>query len=252
MHVIYEDNHLLAIDKQAGMPSQPDSSGDLSLIDQARAWVKEKYAKPGDVYLALLHRLDRPVSGAVITARTSKAAARMADIFRRRDIEKKYLALVEWYTKPADNERLVNVLRPKGGGGMEVIKGSGGGKEDKKASLSYSLLARSEKRALLLVTLETGVKHQIRAQLAFRGLPVVGDFRYGPYGKPANTEAVENGRENLLHSAKLAFTHPVAKTAVEIECAPPQFWHQWLRDLPFDSLGNDLFIKPQRPQRTQS
>lgn len=231
MHVIYEDNHLLAIDKPAGLPSQPDSSGDLSLIDQARAWVKEKYAKPGDVYLALVHRLDRPVSGIILTARTSKAAGRVADIFRRRDIEKKYLALVEWYTKPDDNERLVNILRPKGGG-MEVVNATGEGKEDKKASLTYSLLARSEKRALLLVTLETGVKHQIRAQLAFRGMPVVGDFRYGPHGKPARPESVENGRAILLHSAQLSFIHPVAKKPLDLRCSPPKYWQHWFQDLP--------------------
>lgn len=227
MRIVYEDNHLLAVDKPAGTPSQPDSSGDPSLIEEAKLWVKEKYAKPGEVYLALLHRLDRPVSGIVLLARTDKAAKRMADRFRRRAVEKKYLVLVERKADPGPGARLADTLRERDGGGMEIARSG----EGKQASLSYQTLAEAGGRALLLVTLETGVKHQIRLQLASRGLPVVGDFRYGAFGKPARPEPVMDGRAILLHAFGLAFDHPVGKGPLELRCPPPEYWRDKLADM---------------------
>ncbi len=226
MEIRYLDNHLLAVDKPAGVPSQPDSSGDASLDELAKEYLKREFAKPGEVYLGLLHRLDRPTSGLVLMARTSKAASRMADQFRRRLVEKTYLALVECHAGPLAEARLENLLAPLDNGGMAVCRAGEKKNGAKEARLSYRTLRRlaEGKRALLSVRLETGVKHQIRCQLAHVGLPVVGDFRYGPFGRPARPEPVEGGKAILLHAAELAFEHPVRKEPVRIEAQLPAYW----------------------------
>lgn len=244
MQLVYSDNHLLAIDKPAGLPSQPDASGDPSLIDAAKAWVKETYHKPGDVYLALLHRLDRPVSGVILTARTDKAAGRMADRFRRRAVEKRYLALVECAAEPPEAERLVDALAEKDGGGMHLVKHGG-----REARLAYRVLGRDKtaRRALLLVELETGVKHQIRLQLAGRGLPVVGDFRYGAFGKPARPEPVNGGRAILLHSAGMAFDHPVGRGWLDVRAGPPEYWEKWLSGMDLAAAARE-WLRPEPAQ----
>lgn len=234
--IVYGDNHLLAVDKPAGVPSQPDASGDPSLIDMAKAWVKEKYAKPGAVYLALLHRLDRPVSGIVLTARTDKAASRLADAFRRRAVAKRYLALVECAAPPEAAARLEDRLADNGNGGSRIV--ASGGTE---ARLSYTTLGRSAEggRALLLVDLETGGKHQIRVQLASKGLPIVGDFRYGAFGKPARPEPVAGGRAILLHAAGTAFEHPVGKGRLDLRRGPPGHWRRHLAGLELDRAAGE-------------
>lgn len=227
---LYADNHLLAVNKPAGLPAQPDESGDEALIDLAKAWVRRKGNKPGDVYLALLHRLDRPTSGVVLLARTSKAAGRMADLFRRREIEKRYLALVECRAEPDAEGRLENFLAPNPGGGMRVVAGREAGARE--ARLAYRTLAAGGGRALLEILLETGVKHQIRCQLAKIGLPVVGDFRYGAFGRVARPEPVAGGRAILLHAWRAAFVHPVRREPVAIAAPHPEFWRDFLSPLP--------------------
>lgn len=245
LHVLLEDNHLLVVDKPAGMPAQPDSSGDVSLDVAAKDYLRHKYAKPGNIYLGLLHRLDRPTSGVVALAKTDKAAGRMADSFRRRAVLKWYLALVECHAEPEKNARLKDTLAPLDNGGMRVASDGTVGKNDKKdraAELSYRLLAKSRdrNRALLLVNLHTGVKHQIRCQLAARGLPVAGDFRYGPFGRPARPEPVADGRAILLHAARIAFEHPVRREPVTVSSPPPGHW-----TTEFGGIVADLFREEQ-------
>lgn len=223
---IHEDNHLLAACKPCGMPSQPDASGDESLDAIAKQYLKVKYAKPGDVYLGLLHRLDRPTSGVVVMARTDKAASRMAALFRNREIDKAYLALVECVGKPKAADRLRDWLEPLDNGGMRVTEEKTA--RAREARLAYRLLGMSGDggRALLEITLETGVKHQIRCQLAARGLPVTGDFRYGAFGKAARPEPVLNGGGVLLHAWRVGFVHPVRKERLELTAGAPEHWRK--------------------------
>ncbi|MCC8190693.1 MAG: RluA family pseudouridine synthase [Planctomycetes bacterium] len=229
---IYSDNHLLAADKPSGLPSQPDASGDPSLDELAKDYLRRTCHKPGAVYLGLLHRLDRPTSGVVVMARTSKAASRMAAAFRDRQVEKRYLALVACRAAPDPTGRLEDHLAPIASGGMRVA--AAGDPGARPARLAYQTLAVREdgRQALLAVDLETGVKHQIRCQLAWAGLPVVGDFRYGPNGRPARPTAVAGGRAILLHARRVAFTHPVRREPVVIEAPLPSHWQPFLAALP--------------------
>lgn len=242
MDKAYIDNHLLVADKPAGMPSQPDASGDVSLVDAAKDWLKREFAKPGNVYLALLHRLDRPTSGLVALARTEKAAGRMSEMFRRREVEKTYLAVVECHAKPEPEQCLEQRLARTGNGGVRVVRSEGG--EAKWAKLRYRTLAVTNDggRALLAVRLDTGVKHQIRAQLAHAGLPVAGDFRYGPFGDVARPTPVVEGKAILLHAGKLGFVHPVRREPLAVVAPPPDFWRPFLALFPdavvADALGD--------------
>ncbi len=228
LSIIYEDNHLLAVDKPAGMPSQPDESGDPSLDELAKEYLRVKYAKPGNVYLGLLHRLDRPTSGVVLLARTDKAASRMAEKFRKREVAKSYRAIVEGAEALADSGEAEDMLEPIPSGGMKLVRGGAAGDRARRASLSWRVLGRLGRgRGLLEIALHTGVKHQIRAQLAWRGCPVVGDFRYGARGAAARPEAVCGGRGILLHAWRVGFSHPVRGEAVEISAAVPGFWEEY-------------------------
>lgn len=231
LKILHEDNHLLAVDKPAGLPSQPDDSGDAALDSLAQEYVRVKYRKPGEAYIALLHRLDRPTSGVVLLAKTGKAAARMADLFRRRAIEKNYMALVD--ARQAGDAlsasgELRQFLEPGSKGGMRVASGKTA--VAREARLSWRVLGRSHHGglALLSVDLHTGVKHQIRCQLAAMGCPVVGDFRYGPHGGRARPDPVMGGRAILLHASRLGFVHPVRKEAMEVTSPFPDYWHGYL------------------------
>ncbi len=232
MKILHLDNHLLAVDKPAGLPSQPDSSGDESLVDQARAWLKHEFAKPGNVYVGLVHRLDRPTSGVILLARTDKAAGRMAEQFRSRSLEKIYLALVACHAEPKAEATLESWLKRGSNNSMTEVKANTD--QAKPARLSYTTLARTDKTALLGVRLETGVKHQIRCQLAARGLPVIGDYRYGPFGQPAHPHQVANGKAILLHASRLSLTHPVRKEPLVIDAPLPEYWNTWINALPGD------------------
>ena len=237
--ILHSDNHLLAVNKPAGMPSQPDASGDVSLVEAGKEYVKVRFGKPGNVYLALLHRLDRPTSGLCLLARTDKAAGRMADAFRRREVGKTYWAMVECLNDPGVGRELRDYLVPLANGGMRrSADKTDAGKE---ARLAYKTLATAAngRRALLEIHLETGVKHQIRCQLAGLGLPIVGDFRYGPEGRPARPDPVANGRAILLHARRLAFMHPVRREQMTI-CAPlPGHWTESLKAFPENAVPKD-------------
>ncbi len=222
----------MAVNKPGGVPSQPDASGDRPLDAMVREWLRVAFAKRGKVYLALLHRLDRPTSGVVLLSRTEKAAGRMAELFRRREIAKTYLAVVETAAGLAREGELVNYLEPAGNGGMRLVERKTAAARE--ARLGYRVLAESPAagRALLEVDLQTGVKHQIRCQLAGAGWPVVGDFRYGAFGGLARPEAVFGGRAILLHAWRVGFVHPVRREALSITAPLPGYWREGMRDFP--------------------
>ena len=214
MKVIYEDNHIIAVNKDCGEIIQGDKTGDETLIDKVKAYIKKKYNKPGDVYLGSPHRLDRPTSGVVLFARTSKALTRLNEMFQDKDaIKKTYWALVD---KLPENEEgtLVHYLwkdesknksfasvRPK--------------KEARMCSLAYRHAASLDRYHLLVVDLQTGRHHQIRAQLAKIDLHIKGDLKYG-----AAHSNPDGGIH--LHARKLEFIHPVKKEPVVIIANPPK------------------------------
>ena len=210
--VLYEDNHLIIVNKRSSDLVQGDGTGDEPLDDIVRKYIKEKYKKPGDVFLGVVHRLDRPVSGCVVYARTSKALSRMSELFRTREVRKCYWAIVS-DRPPAEEGVLTGWLKKNEKQNKSYVydrevKGSKG------AELSYRILARSERYYLLEVDLHTGRHHQIRAQLAAAGCPVKGDLKYG--SKRSN-----EGGGISLHSRRVSFTHPVKKEEISVEAPLP-------------------------------
>ena len=172
LKVLYEDNHLIAVYKPAGVLTQPDSSHEEDLMSAVKKYLKEKYRKPGNVFLGLVHRLDRPVSGIVLFAKTSKGASRLSEQFRDGTIEKIYHAVVEGKF-PEKKGMLVNYL-VKDAKKKKAFEGEG-----KKAELSYEVVKSNDKYSLLKIKLHTGKFHQIRAQLSLIGFPIAGDVKYG-------------------------------------------------------------------------
>ena len=217
--ILYLDNHLLVVNKPAGTLSQGDATGDLDLLTQGKAYLKERFDKPGNVFLGLVHRLDRPVSGIMVFARTSKAASRLARQFKMRSVEKRYLAVVEGRLEGDGvlvdhlwkDHRIVRVV-PE-----EHAKGQ-------RAELSYRVLDSGKNVTFVEVILATGRPHQIRVQLSHLGYPIVGDFKYG-----ASTEF--DGRNLALHSYLLSIDHPTTKKRMTWQVAPPAAW----RGLPGES-----------------
>jgi len=210
--VLYEDNHIIIVNKRSSDLVQGDGTGDEPLDDMVRAYIKEKYNKPGDVFLGVVHRLDRPVSGCVVYARTSKALSRLSELFRTREVKKCYWAIVT--DRPPEEEGTLrsylkkNEKQNKSYVYDKEVKGS------KLADLSYRLLARSERYYLLEVDLYTGRHHQIRAQLAAAGCPVKGDLKYG--AKRSN-----EGGGISLHSRRVSFVHPVKKEEISVVAPLP-------------------------------
>ena len=214
MTPLHLDNHLLVVSKPAGMLSQADATGDPDLVTWAKAYLKERFDKPGNVFVGLVHRLDRPTSGVVALARTSKAAGRLSDQFRRRSTEKRYLAVVD------------GVLGERGEAVDGILKGDGGSvrvvaadhPEAQRAALRWRTLATAAGRSLVEVELLTGRKHQIRAQLAARGAPVLGDFRYG------HSVPFADGRGIALHAWRLTVEHPTRREPTTFTAPPPSSW----------------------------
>jgi 23S rRNA pseudouridine1911/1915/1917 synthase len=198
LEVLYEDNHLIAVTKPAGILVQGDRSGEESLMDVVKDYIKARYQKPGNVFLGLVHRLDRPVSGVVLFARTSKAASRLTVQWKARGVEKIYWAVVEGTLEPGRG-RLEDHIRKSGKRVRMAGEGTPGAKE---AVLEYKTLARSEGLSLVEILLITGRKHQIRAQLSQAGCPVVGDVKYGATG-------FLKDKTIRLVARSLRFQHPV-------------------------------------------
>ena len=211
--ILYEDNHIIIVNKRSSDLVQGDGTGDESLDNIVRSYIKEKYKKPGDVFLGVVHRLDRPVSGCVVYTRTSKALSRLSELFRTRDVKKTYWAIVT-DRPPAEEGVLSNWLKKNEQQNKSYVydkevKGS------KLAELSYLVLARSEKYYLLEVDLRTGRHHQIRAQLAAAKCPIKGDLKYGA---PRSNE----GGGISLHSRKVTFMHPVKNEEISVVAPLPE------------------------------
>lgn len=216
--VLFEDNHLIAVNKPAGVLVQGDETGDKTLSDFVKADIAHRYNKPGAVFLGTIHRIDRPVSGVVVFARTSKALSRMNELFRTRDITKRYLAVVKG--RPARPEQtLVHWLTKNEGANKATsyIKETPGAS---RCELDYRLIASTGPYSLLEVLPLTGRSHQIRCQLAAIGCPIAGDLKYGaPEPLPDKSIA--------LHARSLSFIHPVTKKPVVITAPVPDLviWH---------------------------
>lgn len=212
LHILYEDNHLIAINKQVSDIVQGDQTGDISLDRKLKEFIKTRDEKPGNVFVGIPHRLDRPVSGVVVFAKTGKALSRMAGLFREKEVGKIYYAIVK--NLPGETEgKLVhhltrNTKQNKSYCHPKPVKGS------KEAVLQYRHLASSDKYHLLEVLLETGRHHQIRAQLAAIGSPIKGDIKYGA------PRTNKNGGISL-HARSINFIHPVRKTPLKITAPFP-------------------------------
>ncbi len=216
LKILYEDNHMLAVAKPAGILVQGDRTGDPTLLEQAKAYLKEKYGKPGQVYLGLIHRLDRPVSGVVLLARTSKAAGRLGKQFREGRVTKTYLAVVNGLPEPVSAE-LIAYLAPRPGAGGRTLARTTRFAEAKEARLVYHVKNSAAGMALLEIEPRTGRRHQIRAQLALYGHPIVGDLKYGA-GTPLPDRSIG------LHALRLVITHPVGGEALSLTAPLPAGW----------------------------
>ena len=212
MEVIYEDNHLIAVNKTCREIVQGDKTGDTPLSEILKAWLKEKYAKPGNVFVGVAHRLDRPASGLVLFAKTSKALARLNEMFRTGDIKKTYWAIVK--NSPPTEEGTLEHWLVRNEKQNKSYAYTEEKPNSKKAILHYKLLARSDNYYLLEVDLKTGRHHQIRCQLAKMGCPIKGDLKYG-------SERSNKDGGISLHARKAQFIHPVSKEPVEIVASVP-------------------------------
>lgn len=212
MTVVYEDNHLIIVNKTASEIVQGDKTGDTPLSETVKQYIKEKYAKPGNVFLGVVHRLDRPVSGLVVFAKTSKALARLNEMFRNSEVKKTYWAIVK-QRPPQDEGELVNYLvrnekQNKSYAYDKEVKNS------KKAVLHYRLIGHSQNYFLLEVDLKTGRHHQIRCQLAKVGCPIKGDLKYG-FARSNPDGSI------CLHAHRVKFVHPVSKELIDVTAPLP-------------------------------
>lgn len=212
MTVLYEDNHIIVVNKESGEIVQGDKTGDVPISDTLKAWIKDKYNKPGNVFLGVVHRLDRPVQGVVVFAKTSKALTRLNDMFRKGDVHKTYWAITQQCPPNQEetlNHWLVRNEKQNKSYAYDTVKPNA-----KKATLHYRHIASSERYHLVEVQLMTGRHHQIRCQLAKIGCPIKGDLKYG--AKRSNPD----GSISLL-ARRVEFVHPVSGQNVIVEAPLP-------------------------------
>jgi 23S rRNA pseudouridine1911/1915/1917 synthase len=217
MQVVYEDNHIIIVNKESGEIVQGDKTGDTPLSDIVKQYLKEKYQKPGDVFLGVVHRLDRPVSGLVIFARTSKALTRMNKMFAEGEVHKTYWAIIESFLphkKGLDESHILTHWLTRNEQQNKSYAYDHEVPHSKKAMLHYEVIGRGERYALLEVRLLTGRHHQIRCQLSAIGCPIKGDLKYG--AKRSNPD----GSISLL-SRRVEFVHPVSKEPICVEAPLP-------------------------------
>ena len=213
MNVIYEDNHIIVVEKEPNVPSQADKTGDLDLLTMVKNYIKEKYKKPGDVYIGLIHRLDRPVGGVMVFARTSKAAARLSEQVRNKTFKKTYIAVVDGKIEEKAGVLEDYLYKDERNNISKVVNKEK--KNSKVAKLEYEVVSYDEKRDLTTVKIKlyTGRHHQIRVQFANFGHSLFGDQKYGIRGK---------GKQIRLWASELELVHPVKKEKMNFKSVP--FW----------------------------
>ena len=224
LNVIYEDNHIIVVEKPVNSPSQGDKTGDMDMLTLVKAYIKEKYNKPGEVYLGLIHRLDRPVGGVMVFARTSKAAARLSDQVRNKDFKKKYLVIADGKFEKNKGVLEDYLLKNEKTNTSKVVKG--GTRNAKLAILDYEVLKYNEEinLSVVKVNLHTGRHHQIRVQMANAGHSICGDQKYGTRGR---------GKQICLWAYELTIFHPITKQEMTFKVLP-EFIGGWkqLEDIP--------------------
>jgi 23S rRNA pseudouridine1911/1915/1917 synthase len=244
LRIIYEDNHVLGVVKPAGVLAQGDRTGDLSALELARRYIKEKHDKPGNVFLGLVHRLDRPVSGVMVLARTSKAASRLSESFHDRRVEKRYLCVVSGIVTSDEGELTAHIVRAHTRSRITARASE----RSKEAVLGYRVLGRREQRetrglhprqrrddpsmTLLEVFPRTGRHHQIRLQLSAAGHPIRGDLKYGAV-TPLPDKSI------ALHAVRLRVPHPVREEIIDLFAPPPSHapWDEFAREI--DALARE-------------
>ncbi len=214
LKVLFLDNHLIVVYKDFGVLAQADQPGGDSLIEQVKTYLKEKFNKPGNVFLGLVHRLDRPVAGVMVFARTSKAASRLSQQFREGTPEKRYRAVIQG-TPDETSATLVHFLRKEKSLKATVFPRSA--PESKRAELSYSVESIVQSNAILDIELKTGRFHQIRSQLAFIGHPILGDKKYG-------AQHYLSEQRIALYASSITFEHPITKKKMTVESPVPAGW----------------------------
>ena len=224
MTVLYEDNHIIIVNKTASEIVQGDKTGDMPLSEIVKQYLKEKYQKPGNVFIGVTHRLDRPVSGLVVFAKTSKALGRLNEMFRGGEVKKTYWAIVKNMPPEPEGELVHYLVRNEKQNKSYAYDSEKPG--SKKAILHYRLIGRSDNYCLLEVDLKTGRHHQIRCQLAKMGCPIRGDLKYGfPRSNPDGSIC--------LHARRVRFVHPVSKELIEVVAPVPDsnLWHAFPADI---------------------
>ena len=213
LQILHEDNHIIVINKRVGDIVQGDKTGDKPLSDVVKEYIKEKYKKPGDVFLGVIHRLDRPTTGIIVFAKTSKALTRLNESFKNRETQKTYWAIVK-NCPPKEKDTLIHFLKrnPKNNTSKAHTKEV---PESKKASLDYTIIKKLDNYYALEINLHTGRHHQIRAQLAAIGCPIKGDLKYG-FDRSNSDGGIH------LHARKLVFIHPVTKEKLTLNAHVPK------------------------------
>ncbi|MER3416632.1 MAG: RluA family pseudouridine synthase [Gemmataceae bacterium] len=235
LDVIYEDNQVIAVYKPAGVATAGGPKVGTPLDQLVRHYIKVKYNKPGNVYLGIVHRLDRPVSGVIVFARTSRAASRLAGQFREGEVVKRYWAIVEGRTQTVAGRWEDWLVKNKHTGAMHIVTAETPGAQY--AAVDYRLLASAEGLSWLELIPHTGRKHQLRLQVAHRGMPIVGDRRYG--SRLPFTGGI------ALHAHALRFLHPTKKTPIELSVPAPRTW------LRFQSLGVPVVQEKTQPAKNK-
>lgn len=207
IEILYEDNHLLCVKKPVNVPVQQDSSQDDDLLSICKAYLKETYNKPGNVYLGLVHRLDRPVGGAMVFAKTSKAASRLSDSIRKGEITKEYTAILDGVISPASGV-LKDYLKKDSRTNTTTVSDE---KNGKYCELSYETIAVQNGHSIVRIRLVTGRSHQIRVQFASRGVPLLNDQRYNKHAEKGQI---------ALWASRLSFPHPTTRNVLEVHCPP--------------------------------
>lgn len=218
MEIVYEDNHIIIVNKAPGEIVQGDKTGDEPLVEVVRRYIKEKYQKPGNVFCGLVHRLDRPVGGLVVFAKTSKALSRLNEMFRLGQVHKTYRAMTR-FEPPKESDRLVHYITTveRNNKSYASLQPKPGAKE---AALTYKLIGRSDRFFMVEINIETGRKHQIRVQMSAIGCPIKGDLKYGD--KRSNPDGSIS-----LYAHRLQFVHPVSKELIDVTAKAPEGDKLW-------------------------